>query len=98
MAMLTGSDKKKMVTRLKRIEGQIGGIHRMIEDETYCVDVLHQFSAVQGALSKAAQLILEAHLETCVARAAASGSEEEAKEKLRELVDVFGRFGRVIGK
>ena len=96
--MLTGPEKKKMIARLKRIEGQIGGIHRMVEDETYCVDVLHQFSAVQGALSKAAQLILEAHLSTCVARAAASGSVEEAETKLNELIEVFGRFGRVIGK
>ena len=96
--MLTGPEKKKMVARLKRIEGQIGGLHRMIETETYCVEVLNQFSAVQGALSKAAQIILEAHLETCVATAAASGSDAEAREKLKELVEVFGRFGRVIGK
>ena len=53
--MLTGDDKTKMVARLKRIEGQVAGIKRMVESETYCVDVLHQFSAVQGALAKAAQ-------------------------------------------
>ena len=96
--MLSGDDKAKMVARLNRIEGQVSGIKRMVESETYCVDVLHQFSAVQGALSKAAQLILQAHLESCVSTALAEGDELERQTKLKELVDVFGRFGRVMGK
>ena len=96
--MLTGDQKTKMVSRLNRIEGQVAGITRMIESETYCVDVLHQFSAVQGALSKAAQLILQAHLESCVTRAMSEGDEDDRQTKLKELVEVFGRFGRVMGK
>ena len=96
--MLTGDDKKKMVARLKRIEGQVAGINRMVESETYCVDVLHQFSAVQGALAKAAQGILSAHLESCVTTALLEGDDQERQVNLKELVDIFGRFGRVVGK
>ncbi len=96
--MLTGDDKTKMVARLKRIEGQVAGIKRMVESETYCVDVLHQFSAVQGALTKAARGILSAHLESCVTSALLEGDDQERQAKLQELVDVFGRFGRVMGK
>ena len=96
--MLTGDDKTKMVARLKRIEGQVAGIKRMVESETYCVDVLHQFSAVQGALAKAAQGILSAHLESCVSTAIVEGDDNERQAKLQELVDVFGRFGRVVSK
>ena len=96
--MQTGEDKERTVARLKRIEGQVAGIRRMIESETYCVDVLHQFSAVQGALAKAAQGILSAHLETCVTRAFARGNEDECSRKLTELVEIFGRYGRVLGK
>ena len=96
--MLTGDNKKKMLARLKRIEGQVSGIHRMVESETYCVEVLHQFSAVQGALSKAAQIILSAHLESCVNSAVIEGDESERRAKLEELVELFGRFGRVVGK
>jgi DNA-binding FrmR family transcriptional regulator len=96
--MLTGTEKQKMLTRLKRIEGQIAGIHRMVDSETYCVEVLHQFSAVQGALAKAAQGILSAHLESCVSTSLAEGDEEDRRAKLQELVELFGRFGRVLGK
>ena len=96
--MLTGDEKDKMVARLGRIEGQVAGIKRMVESETYCVDVLHQFSAVQGALAKAAQGILSAHLDSCVVTALSKGDESERQAKLQELVEVFGRFGRVIGK
>ena len=87
-----------MMTRLKRIEGQVAGLHRMIESETYCVDVLHQFSAVQGALAKAAQGVLSAHLSSCVSAALREGDDAERLAKLEELVDLFGRFGRVVGK
>ncbi|MGB0591855.1 MAG: metal-sensitive transcriptional regulator [Myxococcota bacterium] len=96
--MLTGDEKKKMLARLKRIEGQVAGIHRMVESETYCVEVLHQFSAVQGALSKAAQVMLSAHLESCVHEAIIEGAESERRAKLEELVELFRRFGRVVGK
>ncbi len=96
--MLTGDDQSKMIARLKRIEGQVAGIRRMVESETYCVNVLHQFSAVQGALAKAAQGILSGHLESCVSKALMEGDESERQAKLNELVELFGRFGRVMDK
>jgi CsoR family transcriptional regulator, copper-sensing transcriptional repressor len=96
--MQIGEDKARMVARLKRIEGQVAGIRRMIESETYCVDVLHQFSAVQGALAKAAQGILGAHLQTCVSQAFAGDDETDCATKVTELVELFGRYGRVLGK
>ena len=96
--MLTGSDKEKMLTRLKKIEGQVAGIRRMVESETYCVEVLHQFSAVQGALAKAAQGILSAHLHSCVSETMLEGTTSERQSKLEELIDIFSRFGRTVGK
>jgi DNA-binding FrmR family transcriptional regulator len=96
--MLADEEKAKMLARLKRIEGQVAGLHRMVESETYCVDVLHQFSAVQGALSKAAQGILSAHVNTCVANSVMGDDEAARKKSLQELVEVFGRYGRVVGK
>ena len=70
----------------------------MVDSETYCVEVLHQFSAVQGALAKAAQGILSAHLESCVSTSLMEGDTEDRQAKLQELVELFGRFGRVLGK
>lgn len=96
--MLKGNDKEKMLTRLKKIEGQVAGIRRMVESETYCVEVLHQFSAVQGALAKAAQGILSAHLNSCVTEAMLEGTQSERKSKVEELIDIFSRFGRTVGK
>jgi DNA-binding FrmR family transcriptional regulator len=96
--MLTGTEKDKMLARLKRIEGQVAGIRRMVESETYCVEVLHQFLAVQGALSKAAQGILSAHLHSCVTEAMLDAPVAERKSKMEELVDIFARFGRTLGK
>ena len=96
--MLTGGDKEKMLTRLKKIEGQVAGIRRMVESETYCVEVLHQFSAVQGALAKAAQGILSAHLHSCVSETMLEGTTSERQSKLEELIDIFSRFGRTVGK
>ena len=96
--MLTGDDKKKMVARLKRIEGQVAGIQRMVESETYCINVLHQFSAVQGALASAAQGILSAHLNTCVHQAFLEGDEIEREAKLTELMTIFAKYGSVLEK
>ena len=70
----------------------------MVESETYCVEVLHQFSAVQGALAKAAQGILSAHLNSCVTEAMLDGPAEERRSKVDELIEIFARFGRTVGK
>ena len=87
--------REKLLARLKKIAGQVAGIQRMIEEDRYCVDVLHQVAAVEGALDRVGHLMLASHVETCVASAIESGNPDDRKEKLDELMDVFSRFGRV---
>lgn len=88
------SEQKAIVSRLRRIEGQVRGLERMIEDERYCIDILTQISAVTTALDGVALKILEGHVEHCVADALASGDEGEAEAKRRELLDAIHRFTR----
>ena len=85
----------KAQTRLKRIAGQVAGIQRMIDDERYCVDVLLQIAAVQAALDRVGKIVLESHVETCVAGALDSGSFRERRQKVAELMEVFSRFGHI---
>jgi CsoR family transcriptional regulator, copper-sensing transcriptional repressor len=86
------SDKEALVRRLHRIEGQVRGIERMLEEERYCIDVLTQISAVTTALESLALKILDGHVEHCVAGALAAGDEAAAKEKSRELLAAVQRF------
>jgi DNA-binding FrmR family transcriptional regulator len=85
--------KAKVQARLRRIEGQVQGLQRMIAGDAYCVDVLLQISAVQGALEQVQKMMLGRHIEMCVAEAFRSGSRGERQRKIDELVDVFSRFG-----
>jgi DNA-binding FrmR family transcriptional regulator len=85
--------KGKAIGRLRRIEGQVQGLQRMIEGEAYCVDILLQISAVQGALEQVQKLLLGRHIESCVADALRTGSRGERQRKIDELLDVFSRFG-----
>jgi DNA-binding FrmR family transcriptional regulator len=87
-------DKDALVKRLHRIEGQIRGIERMVEEERYCIDVLTQISAATTALESLAFRILDDHVQHCVAGALASGDPEEANVKSRELLDAVHRFSR----
>ncbi len=87
--------RKKVLARLRRIEGQVAGIQRMVEEDRYCVDILNQVAAVEGALDRVGHLLLAGHVETCVASALESGKPKERRQKLDELMDVFSRFGRV---
>ena len=87
--------KEALVRRLHRIEGQVRGIERMVEDDRYCIDVLTQIAAVNTALESLAFRILDDHVSHCVAGALASGDEAEAAEKSRELLDAVHRFARV---
>ncbi|HHX23058.1 MAG TPA: metal-sensitive transcriptional regulator [Thermoanaerobacterales bacterium] len=82
-------NKANLLRRLKRIEGQIKGIQRMIEDEKYCVDVLVQIAAVRAALNKVGLIVLEDHTRGCVVEAVRSDCN---KEKINELIDVIGKF------
>jgi CsoR family transcriptional regulator, copper-sensing transcriptional repressor len=91
--VIDAETKTKALGRLRRIEGQVQGLQRMIEAETYCVDVLLQVSAVQGALEQVQKLLLGRHIESCVADAIRSGSKGDRQRKIDELLDVFSRFG-----
>jgi len=91
--VLNAETKAKALGRLRRIEGQVQGLQRMIDAEAYCVDILLQISAVQGALEQVRKLLLGRHIESCVADALRSGSKGDRQQKLDELLDVFARFG-----
>jgi DNA-binding FrmR family transcriptional regulator len=95
--MLDTASKDKARARLRRIGGQVAGIERMIDEDRYCVDVLHQIAAVEAALDRVGKLLLEHHVEHCVAEAFASGDKRARATKMRELLDVVSRFARVTG-
>ncbi|MBO1900491.1 metal-sensitive transcriptional regulator [Leucobacter weissii] len=86
-------DKERLLTRLRRAEGQVRGLHRMIEDDEYCIDVITQVSAVTKALERVALALLDDHLRHCVAQAAAEGGQVSA-EKLKEASDAVARLVR----
>jgi len=88
-------DKEALVKRLHRIEGQVRGIERMVEEDRYCIDVLTQIAAVNTALESLAFQILDDHVNHCVAGALASGDESDAAEKTTELLEAVHRFARV---
>jgi len=87
-------DKPRLVKRLHRIEGQVRGIERMVEDDRYCIDILTQISAVTTALESLAFTILDGHVNHCVAGALASGDETDAEAKTKELLAAVHRFAR----
>ena len=89
------ADKESLVRRLHRIEGQVRGIERMLEEDRYCIDVLTQIAAVNTALESLAFRILDDHVNHCVAGALASGDAAEAETKSKELLDAVHRFARV---
>ena len=87
-------DKEALITRLHRIEGQVRGLERMVEDERYCIDILTQIAAATTALESVAFKILDEHVNHCVAGALESGDAEVAAEKSRELLEAVHRFSR----
>ncbi|MDE5412861.1 MAG: metal-sensing transcriptional repressor [Bacillaceae bacterium] len=82
-------EKEKLQNRLKRIEGQVRGIQKMIDEDRYCVDVLVQLSAVNAALKKVGYTLLEQHTKGCVANAIKSGEEEQALDELMKVIHQF---------
>lgn len=86
-------EKQRYLARLKRIEGQTRGIHRMIDEEQYCIDILTQISAVNSALRNVAFGLLDDHLRHCVMDAAALGG-DDLDAKLKEVSDAIARFSR----
>jgi len=83
-------NKKKILDGLSRIEGQVRGIHRMVDDERYCVDVLNQIAAARMALARLAMLILEDHTKGCVSTAIIR--KESAESTIEELMEVIKRL------
>lgn len=81
-------DKDSLLTRLKRIEGQVRGVQRMVEEGRYCVDIVQQLSAVSAAVNAVALMVLQNHIEGCVADAIREG---EGEERIQELMDVLRR-------
>ena len=88
------ADKDQLLKRLARIEGQVRGIAKMIEDDRYCIDILTQLGAVDTALEQVAIKVLEEHVRHCVAGALASGDPEQANEKSQELLAAVQRFAK----
>jgi CsoR family transcriptional regulator, copper-sensing transcriptional repressor len=88
------ADKEALIKRLHRIEGQVRGLERMLEEDRYCIDVLTQISAVTTALESVAFRILDDHVNHCVSGALASGDADEAAAKSEELLEAVHRFAR----
>jgi len=81
--------KRQILARLKTVEGHTRGVHRMVEEEQYCIDILRQTLAVQRSLDKVNALLLENHLATCVTTAIRSEQQGERERVIRELVGLF---------
>jgi len=84
----------KLLDRLARIQGQVGGIARMIEDDRYCIDILTQLQAIKSALKKVEDEVLKSHSDHCIAHAIKSGDVKDARRKFAELVDLFSKTAR----
>jgi DNA-binding FrmR family transcriptional regulator len=86
---MTPETRKNARTRLARIEGQVRGLARMIDDDRYCIDVITQTQAVRAALTRVERLVLQDHVEHCVVEAVSSGNKAERERKIEELISVL---------
>lgn len=84
----------KLLSRLSRIEGQVRGVARTIEEDHYCIEILDEVQAIKAALKKVEDEILKSHAAHCVSNAINNGDKEDAREKFSELVDPFARYSR----
>ncbi len=91
---MQNESKGSNLKRLKRIEGQVRGLARMVEDDRYCIDIVTQIAAVRAALRKVEEEILRDHVAHCVEHAITSGDKNDQRQKIAELMDVMGRAGR----
>jgi DNA-binding FrmR family transcriptional regulator len=91
--MLDDAQQQAIVTRLNRVEGQVRGIRRMVEEPRRCVEILQQLSAAEAALNRISLAVFKFHVERCVPDGIVQG-EPEKTNRLTELVDIFDRFGR----
>lgn len=90
--MIDENLEKDALTRLKRIEGQVAGIQRMVGERRYCMDIVNQISAVEAALHKVSALVLRNHMETCVLSAFRSTNKADVKQKVDELMRVYNNL------
>jgi DNA-binding FrmR family transcriptional regulator len=90
--MINKKVEHKAIARLKKVEGQIKGIQKMVLDRRYCIDVITQISAAESALRTVAEIILRNHLETCVQQAFASKNQQEREAKISELMKVYKKL------
>jgi DNA-binding FrmR family transcriptional regulator len=86
--------KPSCLKRLKRIEGQVRGLARMVEEDRYCIDVVTQIAAVRAALKRVEEEVLRDHVAHCVEHAIASGDKADQRQKIAELMDVLKRAER----
>ncbi|GAM98752.1 Bsr0701 protein [alpha proteobacterium U9-1i] len=87
-------DRNQLLNRLSRIEGQVRGVSRMIDEGRYCIDVLTQLRAVRAALARVETSMLQDHLNHCIENAIVSGDASEQRKKAAELVELLGRSER----
>jgi DNA-binding FrmR family transcriptional regulator len=87
--MVSNMKHESALRRLQTVEGHIRGIQRMVEDDTYCIEVIHQIQAVQAALNKISTLILQEHMNSCLITAVRGEDASERERVLGEIVDVF---------
>jgi DNA-binding FrmR family transcriptional regulator len=92
--MTRNPDHQDNIVSLKRIEGQIRGVQRMIEDRQYCIDILNQILAAKGALSRVEEKILQKHFKHCVTTAITGHSEKQKRQKLDEILALINRTRR----
>lgn len=83
--------KASLAKRLNRIEGQVRGLSRMVDEDRYCIDIITQIAAVRAALGRVENELLHDHVGHCVAHAIASGDKADQRKKIDELMEVFGR-------
>ncbi len=83
------------LVRLRRIEGQVKGVQKMIEDKRYCIDILTQLASIIGAVKSVAENILERHLEGCVRQSFAEGSREDKQKKIEEVISILRKLRHV---
>src|SRR5438093_3092308 len=91
--MLDDAQQQAIVTRLNRIEGQVRGIRRMVQEPRLCVEILQQLAAAEAALNRISLAIFRFHVEVCVPQGIAKGDPERS-QRLSELVDIFDRFSK----
>jgi DNA-binding FrmR family transcriptional regulator len=86
--------KDSSLKRLSRIEGQVRGLMRMVEEERYCIDIVTQIAAVRAALRRVEEEVLHDHIAHCVEYAIVSGNAADQRRKIKELMDVLSRTSR----